>query len=278
MAAKLVLITGASSGIGEALAKRYGRAGAHVLLLARNAERLAAVADAIKRDGGTATAYVIDLADPNAIEETGATIARQVGTPDILINNAGAGLWLPLIRTTATEARTMIEVPYLAAFNLTRAFLPLMLSRRSGAVACITSPASYLAWPNAAAYIAARRALAGFTEGLRSEVKGKGVTVTLVVLGMVESPYWQHNPGSRAKAPVANPRLTPVMSTDEAAEAIFTGVERRKRTVVKPATLRAVFLLNAIAPGLVTQQLRRSLPNDEADSHRLSRPERFNSR
>src|SRR6478672_7354729 len=218
MAAKLVLITGASSGIGEALAKRYGRAGAHVLLLARNAERLAAVADAIKRDGGTATAYVIDLADPDAIEETGATIARQVGTPEILINNAGAGLWLPLIRTTATEARTMIEVPYLAAFNLTRAFLPLMLSRRSGAVACITSPASYLAWPNAAAYIAARRALAG-----------------------------------------------------------FTGVERRKRTVVKPATLRAVFLLNAIAPGLVTQQLRRSLPNDEADSHRLSRPERFNS-
>jgi short-subunit dehydrogenase len=277
MAAKLVLITGASSGIGEALAKRYGRAGAHVLLLARNAERLAAVADAIKRDGGTASAYVIDLADADAIEGTGATIARQVGTPDILINNAGAGLWLPFIRTTAKEARTMIEVPYLAAFNLTRAFLPLMLSRRSGAVACITSPASYLAWPNAAAYIAARRALAGFTEGLRSEVKGKGVTVTLVVLGMVESPYWQHNPGSRAKAPVVNPRLTPVMSTDEAAEAIFTGVERRKRTVVKPATLRAVFLLNAIAPGLVTQQLRRSLPNDEADSHRLSRPERFNS-
>ena len=61
----------------------------------------------------------------------------------------------------------------------------------------MTSPASYLAWPNAAAYIAARRALAGFTEALRSEVKGKGVSVTLVVLGTVETPYWEHNPGSR---------------------------------------------------------------------------------
>ena len=260
MAAKLVLITGASSGIGEALAKRYGRAGAHVLLLARNAGRLAAVADAIKCDGGAATAYAIDLADAEAIEETGATIAREVGTPNILINNAGAGLWLPFVKTTAAEARIMIEVPYLAAFNLTRAFLPLMLSRRSGAIACVTSPASYLAWPNAAAYIAARRALAGFSEGLRSEVKGKGVTVTLAVLGMVESPYWQHNPGSRAYAPVTNPRLAPVMSPDEAAEAIFAGVEKRKRTVVKPAILRAVFLLNALAPGLVAQQLRRSIP------------------
>src|SRR5262245_30127449 len=104
MAAKLVVITGASSGIGAALAKLYGRAGAHVLLLARNADRLAAVADAIRQSGGNATTYVIDLADANAIEQTSAKIAREVGTPDILINNAGAGRWLPLTKTTARDA------------------------------------------------------------------------------------------------------------------------------------------------------------------------------
>src|SRR5262249_56829012 len=169
MAAKLVLISGASSGIGEALAKRYGHAGDHVLLLARNEERLAAVANAIKRDGGTATAFVIDLADPDATEEISAKIAREIGTPDILINNAGSGRWLPLTKTTAAEARSMIEVPYLAAFNLTRAFLPLMLPRRRGAIACVTSPASYIAWPNAAAYIGARRALAGPPPGLSTQ-------------------------------------------------------------------------------------------------------------
>ena len=201
MAAKLVLITGASSGIGEALAKRYGRAGAHVLLLARNAERLGAVADAVRESGGTATIYPIDLADDKVIEDTSARIAREVGIPDVLINNAGAGRWLPLLKTTAKEALAMIEVPYLAAFNLTRAFLPYMLTRGSGTIACVTSPASYVVWPNANAYIAARQALKGFTDALRSEVRGTGVTVTLAVLGPVETPYWEHNPGSREHLP-----------------------------------------------------------------------------
>ena len=158
MASKRVLITGASSGIGEAAAKRYGASGAHVLLLARNAERLDDVAETIRRAGGSAAPYPVDLSDASAIAETGARIEREVGTPDILINNAGAGRWLPLVETMAEEALQMIEVPYLAAFNLTRAVLPEMLARRSGAIACITSPASYLVWPNASAYIAARRA------------------------------------------------------------------------------------------------------------------------
>ena len=258
MTAKLVLITGASSGIGEALAKRYGRAGAHVLLLARNAARLAAVADAVRESGGTATAFPIDLADAKAIEETSATIAREIGIPDVLVNNAGAGRWLPLLKTTAKEALSMIEVPYLAAFNLTRAFLPYMLARHSGAIACVTSPASYLVWPNANAYIAARQALKGFTDALRSEVRGTGITVTLVVLGTVETPYWEHNPGSRENLPKTNPALVPTLTPEQAAEAIFAGVEARKRTVVKPAIFRVLFLLNALAPRLVANQLRRS--------------------
>jgi uncharacterized protein len=258
MAADLVLVTGASSGIGEATARRYGASGARVLLLARNAERLDDVAHAIRKDGGAASPYPVDLADSGAIEEVSARIASEAGTPDILINNAGAGRWLPLIETTAEEVLAMIEVPYLAAFNLTRAFLPKMLARRSGAIACITSPASYVAWPNAAAYTAARAALRGFTEALRADVKGSGLTVTLVVLGVVDSPYWEHNPGSREHVPVANPTLASTLSTAEAAETIFAGIASRKQTVVKPAFLRALFLLNAVAPRLVACELRRA--------------------
>jgi short-subunit dehydrogenase len=260
MTARLVLVTGASSGIGEATARRYGRTGAHVLLLARNADRLDEAARAVRNDGGTATAYPVDLADPKAIAETSARIARETGIPDILINNAGAGRWLPIAETSAEEALAMIDVPYLAAFNLTRAFLPAMLARRTGAIACITSPASFIVWPNAAAYTAARQALAGFAEALRAEVKGAGLNVTLVVLGLVESPYWQHNPGSRKYAPVIDPRIAPPMSPEDAAEVIFAGIEGRRRMVVKPAALRALFLLNAIAPRLVASQLRRSIP------------------
>jgi len=260
MAIKLVLVSGASSGIGEATAKRYGASGAKVLLLARNAERLDTVAEAIRREGGSASPYVVDLADAEAIAETSARIKREAGTPDILINNAGAGRWLPLLETMAEDALHMIEVPYLAAFNLTRAVLPDMFARQSGAIACITSPASYVVWPNAAAYITARHALLGFTEALRADVKGTGIDVTLVVLGTMETPYWQNNPGSREHVPGSNPILMPILTPADAAEAIFRGVEARKRRVVKPAALAALFLLNALAPRLVARQLRRAVP------------------
>jgi len=258
MAAKLVLITGASSGIGEALAKRYGRAGDHVLLLARNAGRLAAVADAIKREGGTATAFTIDLADAKAIEEMSAKIAREVGTPDVLVNNAGAGRWLPLIKTTAEEALAMIEVPYLAAFNLTRAFLPYMLARQSGAIVFVSSPAAYLAWPNASAYIASRRAVAALADSLRSELHRSGVTVSLVLLGTVESAYWEHNPGSRAYLPKSNSVLFPTLSPDEAAETVMVAAEARRRITVRPWLFRLIFVLNVLMPNLVAAQLRRA--------------------
>jgi short-subunit dehydrogenase len=255
---KLVLITGASSGIGEATAKLYGANGAHVLMLARNSDKLDRVADAIRRSGGTATPYPVDLSRSAAIDETAARIARDAGTPDILINNAGAGRWLPMVETTAEDALRMIEVPYLAAFNLTRAFLPKMLVRRSGAIAFITSPASYLAWPRASAYIAARRAVAGLAETLQSEVRGSGLAVSLVVLGTVETPYWEHNPGSRENMPKTNPRLVPTLTPDEAASAIFDGISRRRAFVVKPAIYRALLVLNALFPRLVARQLRRA--------------------
>jgi len=135
-----------------------------------------------------------------------------------------------------------------------------MFARQSGAIACITSPASYVVWPNAAAYITARHALLGFTEALRADVKGTGIDVTLVVLGTVETPYWQNNPGSREHVPGSNPILMPILTPADAAEAIFRGVEARKRRVVKPAALAALFLLNALAPRLVARQLRRAVP------------------
>ncbi len=256
MVSKLVLVTGASSGIGEATAKRYGAAGAHVLLLARNTERLDGVAQGIRESGGTATAFPIDLSDAQAIKDLAARIKSEIGTPDILINNAGAGRWLPFLDTTPEDARAMIDVPYLAAFNLTHAFAPAMITRKSGGIVFITSPASFLAWPNASAYIAARRALAGFAEGLRGELKPAGLFVTLVVLGAVETPYWEHNPDSRENMPKSDPRLIPTLAPDQAATAIFEGVEKKKPIVVKPRMFRALFVMNALFPKLVAKQLR----------------------
>ena len=257
MTARLVLVTGASSGIGAATAKRYGAAGAHVLLLARNAERLESVAEEIRSFGGTASPYPIDLGEAEAVAELAARITTEAGTPDVIVNNAGAGRWLSILDTTPDEARAMMEVPYLAAFYVSRAFLPAMVARRSGRIACISSPAAYLAWADACAYIAARHAMKGLAEAMRADLRGTGISVTLVVLGTVETPYWEHNPGSREHLPPTNPRLIKTLTAEEAAEAIMNGTEAGRRAVVKPGIFRAVFAANALFPGFVARQLRR---------------------
>ena len=227
MASKLVLVSGASSGIGEATAKRYGRTGAEVLLLARSAERLDGVAEAIRRAGGSADPYVIDLADAAAIEETAARIERDRGTPDILINNAGAGRWLPLVETTAEEALHMIEVPYLAAFNLTRSFLPAMLARGSGSLAYITSPGSFIAWPNASAYIAARRALAGLRRDLAKRAqRHRRFRDAGRARQRSNLAYWEHNPGSRERLPATNPSLRQSCPANRPPRQSFMGSRR----------------------------------------------------
>ncbi len=258
MASKLVVITGASSGIGEATAKHYGAAGAHVLLLARNAERLYGVAHAIREAGGTATAFPVDLVGSEAVKALAARIEGEIGTPDLLINNAGAGRWLPLLKTSPDEARTAIDVPYLAAFNVTWAFAPAMIAKRSGGIVFITSPASYMAWPNASTYIAARRALAGFAEALQTELKPTGLFVTLVVLGNVTgTAYWEHNPGSREHLLSTNPTLIPDLTAEQAAKVIFDGAEGRRRYIVAPWPYRVLFLLNALFPNATASQIRR---------------------
>jgi short-subunit dehydrogenase len=243
MNGKLVLVTGASSGIGKATAERLGRRGATVLLVARNPERLDAVAATIQRAGGKAAAFPADLADTGAVEGMAAAVRSQHGLPDVIVNNAGSGRWLPLVETSPDEARQMIELPYLAAFSVTRCFLPAMIERGHGQVACVTSPASHIVWPNACAYIAARFALKGFTEALRAETRGKGIDVTLVTLGMVASDYWLHNPGSREPLPKLPSWLAPELTPEQAAETIVDAIARRKARVVRPWFYRLLFAL-----------------------------------
>jgi short-subunit dehydrogenase len=252
---RTVLITGASSGIGEATAKAMAAKGAKLLLLARSEDKLKNVAGADSAQGGEATVYPVDVSDAQAVARVATAIRATAGTPDVLINNAGAGRWLPLIETSAEEARRITEVPYLASVYVTREFLPGMLKRGSGQVVTVTSPASFVVWPNACAYIAARHALRGFTEALRSELHGSGIGVTLVVLGKVASPYWAHNPGSEERIPKLVPLITRTLTAEEAATAIIKGIERNRRQVISPAILRVFLhpLLPDWAIGLVAR-------------------------
>jgi uncharacterized protein len=243
---KFALVTGASSGIGEATARLLAANGAKVALVARSPDKLQAIAADIKARGGAAHAIVADLAQPDEVTRMAAAVRRDVGIPDVLVNNAGAGRWISVMDTSPEEARQMIELPYLAAFYTTRAFLPDMMQRRSGQIINVTSPASFIAWPNATAYIAARQALKGFSDGLRLEIASRGIGVSLVVLGTVESSYWEHNPGSRERVPKSFAPLT----TGQAADTIVGAIVSEKRSVVRPWAFRLLFALEAMVPGI----------------------------
>ncbi|GAB4210023.1 MAG: SDR family oxidoreductase [Roseiflexaceae bacterium] len=196
------LIPGASSGIGAALARELARRGARVVLLARTAAALEALATEVRAAGGQADVFPVDLADPAAVEQIAPAILAQVGPPDLLINNAGVGRWLFLEETSAEEAAAMMAVPYFAALAVTRAFLPAMLARRKhGSIVFVNSPAALMPWPGATTYTGARWALRGLAEALRADLHGTRLRVTTVVPGKVSSSYFDNNPGSSSASP-----------------------------------------------------------------------------
>jgi len=127
----LALVTGASSGIGRACAELLASKGARVILLARRQAELLEAATAIRDRGGEAWYYSIDLSNPEGVQSVADRIRSDIGSSDMIVNNAGAGKWLPLIDTSLAEACMMIELPYLAAFYVRRLFLPEMIHRGS---------------------------------------------------------------------------------------------------------------------------------------------------
>ena len=244
---KLVLITGASSGIGAATAKQAARQGARVLLLARSKDNLERVADEIRRAGGTASTYALDLTDPAAVSAVEQKISAEVGVPDVIFNNAGAGRWLYTEETGMDEAAAMMAAPYLCAFYVTRAFLPAMLARNSGLIINMTSIAAFMSWPGATAYTAARFAMRGFNEGLTADLFRTNVHTMLTAFAEVKSDFWKNNPGSQERVPGAQ-KMIPSLTPEKAANAILFGVRWNLPVVFAPFMLWVILTLNYLFP------------------------------
>jgi short-subunit dehydrogenase len=245
---KIVVVTGASSGIGAATAKALSARGASVILLARNEERLHSVCGEIHAKGGQARFHSVDLNNPDAIHDVATSILTDIGPPDILINNAGAGRWISVEETNSQELVQMMSLPYFAAFNLTREFLPAMKGKQSGTIVNVTSVASRIVWPGAAAYTAARWAMEGFNKALRAELYWTNINVMLAMFGTVSSDYWEHNPASLERLPKVA-KMARVLTPETVAESIVKGIENNKRLVLKPEIFRFILLLNTLFPG-----------------------------
>jgi len=182
---KVALITGASSGIGEATAKHLGRE-MHVVLGARRTERLARLATEINAEGGSASVFPLDVTSEASMNDFVRFAAEKYGRVDVLINNAGV---MPLSKLEARkvdEWNQMIDVNIRGVLHGIAAALPLMQEQRSGQIINMASIGAYTVSPTAAVYCATKFAVAAITEGLRQEV-GADIRVTLMSPGVVES-------------------------------------------------------------------------------------------
>jgi short-subunit dehydrogenase len=249
---KLALITGASSGIGADAARHLSNRGYRVILVARGAEQLEQVAQSI---GGDAAVEVCDASSGEEVLVLAGRVRQKYGVPDVIVNCAGVGQWKRIEDTTPDEALVMVRAPYLAAFNVTQAFMCDMLARRSGIIIHVNSPASIFPWPSSVAYAAARWALRGLHESLCQDLGGTGVRSCHVVFGRVDSPYFTHNPGVTENMPrIAS--MVRTLSTDECGRVIAQLAEKPRRELLLPFMLRLFGWTYRVAPALVLWLLR----------------------
>jgi len=244
---KLALVTGASSGIGADAARHLAARGARVILVSRRQSELDRVAAGI---GSAATPIACDAADGDDVMSLAERVRREQGVPDVIVNSAGAGEWKRIEETSFSDAKTMMDAPYMAAFNTTRAFMPELLARRSGVLIHVNSPAAFFPWPSSVGYASARWALRGFHEALCQDLAGTGVRSCHVVFGKVDSPYFDRNAGATENMPLVAKTIR-TLTTDECGGVIAKLASAPRREVIHPFMLQLYAWSYRIMPGLV---------------------------
>ncbi len=247
---KVVVITGASSGIGRATAARFAREGWRVGLIARGEDTLDATRQDVVTAGGTASVAIADVADSAALEAAAVHIEAELGPIDVWVNNAGVGIFGRFMDIPETEFRTVTETNYLGAVNGTRVALRRMLARDAGVIIQVASTIAYRAVPLQSPYSGSKYALRGFTEAVRSELIAdrSRVHLTMVHPPAVNTPFYSHA-ASHMPKPVRPP--PPIYQPEIIADAILFAATARRREVMVGASTVAFALGNKLAPGLM---------------------------
>jgi len=241
-----VVLTGASRGIGRALAHALSQRGARLGLIARGVDELRALCD---RLGGDATPLAADVGDREALQAAVSSFLEEIGGVDLAIANAGVARYGPFSEQNPSDAEAMVKTNVLGTINTVRAVLDPMLDRGSGHIVVVSSGAGLRAFPWAAVYGATKAADKGFAEALRHELSGTGVSVTTVFPGEVQSSLHREAeqlPDWRDSHDAIAPELV--------AEATIEAIESDRRELHIPRQVRLLGL-NDLAPGLVDRLL-----------------------
>jgi NAD(P)-dependent dehydrogenase (short-subunit alcohol dehydrogenase family) len=186
---RVALITGGGRGLGEAISRRLSASGATAIVADVRQDLASSVANSIRESGGCAEAVSLDVTDHDAATATAMNVAHRYGRLDVLVNNAGVDITLPVEELTVQEWDRVLAVNLRGPFSMSKAVLPHMKKQGSGHVINITSTAARRTWPNASVYHASKYGLLGFSHALWTELREYGIKVTAVVAGGMRTPF-----------------------------------------------------------------------------------------
>lgn len=246
---QIVLITGASSGIGRALALELARRGAKLGLAARRVELLAELAAEISAENKDAAVLLLpaDVQDAEAMRQAARQLSTAFGRVDMLIANAGRGVTNPAVEFDAAQLSSVINVNVIGAANSVAAVLPEMISRASGHLVVISSLAAYRGLPKSAAYCASKAAVSAMFESFRLDLEPRGIDVTIIHPGFIKTPL---TAGRTARLPW-------LMEVDVAVSKILRAIEKRKKSYAFPWQLATIVRAGMIMPNFMYDWISR---------------------
>lgn len=262
MKPETVVITGASAGLGRAIAREFGKHRANVALLARGMDGLNAAKQEIEAAGGKALALPTDVADADAVERAAATVEAQFGPIDVWVNNAMTSVFSPVKEMLPEEYKRVTEVTYLGTVNGTLAALKRMMAQDRGTIVQVGSALAYRSIPLQSAYCAAKHAVAGFTHALRCELihERSNIHITMVQMPGLNTPQfgWVKSRLRRKAQPVP-PIFQPVVG----ARAVYWAAHHRRREIYVGSSTVVAIEGNKIAPGLLDYYLGQTGYNSQ---------------
>lgn len=234
---KVVLITGASSGIGRGLGVELARRGAAVGLLARRADALNEIVEEIEAVGGRAIALPADVTHADAVRFSACALRRKFGYIDLLIANAGVGATTYAVDLCEKEVAEMIKVNVIGVVNSVTAVIPHMIERGAGHLVAISSLAAYRGLPKSAAYCASKAAVSALFESLRIDLMGTGIDVTIIHPGFIKTPLT-----------AGRKRMPYLMELDYAVKKMVRAIEKRKKSYAFPWQLASIVRASMLLP------------------------------
>lgn len=258
----VILITGASSGIGEAAARVFAQEGYQVVLAARRLGRLEALAQEIQSGGGAALPIECDVQKVMEMENVVSSTLAEFGRIDVLFNNAGLGRlgWLEDL-DPVKDIQSQLQVNLLGVIHMTRYVIPHMIERRSGHIVNMCSIAGLVASPTYSIYAASKFAIRGFSESVRREVSVYGVEVSVIYPGGVKTEFSDHA-GAIRKTGVTTPgflRLSP----EDVAHTVLNVVRRPRRSVIIPWPMLLAVWFNSLFPGIADRVIEQRFVKPE---------------